>query len=122
MSEPPWPKEAEEFFRKGYEAQMAGALDAAIAHYKQSLEIYPTAEAHTFLGWTYSFQGRYDDAIRECEVAITVDPDFGNPYNDVLVKQGKTHEAIREIKRALEIEPGYTLAYRELHRLLGQLN
>jgi len=161
MSEPAWPKEAEEFFRKGYEAQMAGDLDAAITHYKQSLEIYPTAEAHTFLGWTYSFQGRYDDAIRECEVATTVDPDFGNPYNDigaylieigrhdeaipwlekaitarryearhyphfnlsrVLVKQGKVHEAIKEIKKALEIEPGYTLARRELHRLVGQLN
>ena len=44
---------------------------------------YPTAEAYTFLGWTYHFQGRIEDAIAECKRAIEVDPEFGNPYNDI---------------------------------------
>jgi hypothetical protein len=27
--------------------------------------------------------GRLDDALRECRKAIEVDPEFGNPYNDI---------------------------------------
>jgi hypothetical protein len=37
---------------------MAGELDRAILAYKRSIETHPTAEAHTYLGWTYSFQGK----------------------------------------------------------------
>ncbi|NIO09761.1 MAG: tetratricopeptide repeat protein, partial [Deltaproteobacteria bacterium] len=44
---------------------------------------FPTAEAYTFLGWTYSFMGQLNEAIEECQRAITLDPDFGNPYNDI---------------------------------------
>src|SRR2546430_7197875 len=51
--------------------------------YQQSIDVHPTAEAHTFLGWTLSFQGRLEEATRECLKAIEVDPDFGNPYNDI---------------------------------------
>jgi hypothetical protein len=41
-----------------YRHQMNGDLDAAVEHYRRSIEFYPTAEAHTFLGWAYSFQKR----------------------------------------------------------------
>ena len=72
--------EAEECLKDAYQKQMQGELGEAIRLYQKSLELYPTAEAHTFLGWAYSMQGRYDDAITECQKAIGVDPDFGNPY------------------------------------------
>ena len=49
---------AERHFREGYEAQVRGDLDAAFTHYRQSIAAVPTAEAHTFLGWALSFQGR----------------------------------------------------------------
>lgn len=74
---------AEELWREAYAQQMNGELAEAIALYQASIEVYPTAEAHTFLGWSYSFLGRYDDAIEECRQAIMLDPDFGNPYNDI---------------------------------------
>src|SRR5262249_40599936 len=83
---------AERSFVEAYEAQMRGDLDAAIAGYQKSIECVPTAEAHTFLGWTYSFKGDYAAAIRECQTAIRIDPDFGNPYNDIgsyLIKLGR---------------------------------
>jgi TolA-binding protein len=57
---------AVDFFQQAYEHQMKGELDEAEDLYKKSIEAYPTAEAHTFLGWTYSFMGRLDDAIAEC--------------------------------------------------------
>ena len=97
------PEEAERHFRRGYEAQMGGRLDEAIQHYRASIAIRPTAEAHTFLGWAFSYLGRHEDAIVECKVAIALDPDFGNPYNDIgayLIDLGREDEAIDWLERA----------------------
>jgi Tfp pilus assembly protein PilF len=83
---------------------MAGDYARAVEIYKSSLAIFPTAEAHTFLGWTYHFQGKIDDAIAECKRAIEVDPEFGNPYNDIgsyLIQLGKFDEAIPWLERAI---------------------
>jgi Tfp pilus assembly protein PilF len=94
---------AQELFQQAYELQVAGKYERAIRLYKQSIEVSPTAEAHTFLGWTYSFQGRLDDAIQECQRAIEVDPDFGNPYNDIgvyLMQKGEYDEALPWLERA----------------------
>lgn len=82
---------------------MNGDLDRAVELYKNSLEIHPTAEAHTFLGWTYHFQGKVQDAIEECKRAIEVDPDFGNPYNDIgayLISLKRYDEAVSWLERA----------------------
>jgi Tfp pilus assembly protein PilF len=92
-----------ELWREAYRRQMAGDLEGAIEIYRRSIATCPTAEAHTFLGWTYSFQGRLDEATAECLRAIEVDPDFGNPYNDIgvyLMQQGKLDEAIVWLERA----------------------
>jgi tetratricopeptide (TPR) repeat protein len=96
-------REALCYFREGYEAQMRGELDGAVDLYKKSIESYPTAEAYTFLGWTYSFMGMTDEAIEECHHAIAVDPDFGNPYNDIgayLIEKGEMYSAIPWLERA----------------------
>ena len=115
---------------KAYEKQRAGDLDEAIALYKTSIETYPTAEAHTYLGWSYSFQGRYDEAIEQCKIAITVDPQFGNPYNDIgsyLIQKGKLDEAIPWLelaKKAPRYEPRH-FPYLNLFRVymkMGQLD
>ena len=97
-------REALRLFQSAYEAQMRGELDEAADLYKQSIDSFPTAEAHTFLGWTYSFMGLTDEAITECHRAIDVDPDFGNPYNDIgayLIEQGNLHSAIPWLQRAM---------------------
>jgi len=94
---------AQELFEQAYAAQMNGDLDRAVELYQGSLEIHPTAEAHTFLGWTYHFQGKVQDAIQECQRAIAVDPDFGNPYNDIgayLISLNRYDEAISWLERA----------------------
>jgi Tfp pilus assembly protein PilF len=104
-----WLEEAEQYFRKGYEAQMRGDIEEAIGHYCRSIELCPTAEAHTFLGWAHSRQGKYEEAIRECKMAIQVDPDFGNPYNDIgayLIELGRHDEAIPWLRKAM-VAPRY---------------
>lgn len=92
-------------FQRAYETQMKGHLEEAVDLYKQSLELFPTAEAHTFLGWTYSFQGQLTEAIEECHRAIETDPDFGNPYNDIgayLIEMDRLDEAIPWLERAMQ--------------------
>jgi Tfp pilus assembly protein PilF len=94
-----------ELLQEAYRAQMEGDLDHAVELYRKSLTAHPTAEAHTFLGWTYHFQGKIQEAIEECKRAIEVDPDFGNPYNDIgayLISLGRHDEAIPWLERAIE--------------------
>jgi Tfp pilus assembly protein PilF len=104
--------------------QMAGELEEATRLYKDSIAVCPTADAHTYLGWTYSFQGRIDEAIAECETAIAIDPDFGNPYNDIgvyLIEQKKLDEAIpwlEKAKRAKRYEPRH-FPYLNLGRIFA---
>ncbi len=104
MTDPARLEQAEFFFQEGYKHQVSGDLDAAIEDYHRSIEFYPTAEAHTFLGWAYSFQGKIDEAIQECEIAIEIDPDFGNPYNDIgvyMMERGEYDEAVPWLLRAM---------------------
>jgi tetratricopeptide (TPR) repeat protein len=98
-------RRAVDLLQEAYRRQMAGDLDAAIDLYQRSIATHPTAEAHTFLGWTYSFQGRLDEAIAACREAIAVDPEFGNPYNDIgsyLIKLGRLDEAIPWLEAAIK--------------------
>lgn len=95
---------AAEFFQKAYELQVSGDFQQAIELYSRSIELFPTAEAYTFRGWAYSFLGDYDRAIADCQEAIRVDPDFGNPYNDIgayLIEQDKWDEAIPWFHKAM---------------------
>jgi len=98
-------EQAWEYFQKAYQLQMQGDLEGAIAYYTKSIDLYPTAEAYTFRGWTYSFMGKLDEAIEECHKAIAVDPDFGNPYNDIgayLIQMGQLEEAIPWLEKAIQ--------------------
>src|SRR2546423_6441314 len=95
---------AAELFRRAYLAQREENRGEAVDLSRRSIQTYPTAEAHTFLGWVYSFDGRYAEAIDECLKAITVDSSFGNPYNDIgsyLIAQGDLWTCVRWFRRAL---------------------
>jgi tetratricopeptide (TPR) repeat protein len=94
---------AAEFFEKAYKLQMQGQLELAAQLYLRSIELNPTAEAHTFLGWTYRFQGKLEEAIAECKRGIEVDPTLGNPYNDIgayLIELGRPAEAVPWLEKA----------------------
>jgi len=100
----PAKRQAVVLFNEAYDAQMAKDYKAAIRLYKESIAVFPTAEAYTFLGWTYSFEGNYDLAIAECLAAIAVDASFGNPYNDIgsyLIAKGNYYDCVRWFKLAI---------------------
>jgi Tfp pilus assembly protein PilF len=97
-------EEARRYFQQAYSLQMNGNLDAAIDLYRKSISLHPTAEAHTFLGWSYSYKGDLEGAIDQCKIAIDLDPDFGNPYNDIgayLIRMGRYEEAIPWLEMAI---------------------
>jgi len=100
-----------ELIEKAMKHQMAQEFEDAIRLYKESIALYPTADAHTYLGWAYSFVGRLNEAIAQCEIAIQLDPEFGNPYNDIgvyLMQQQRFDDAIpwlEQAKSATRYEP-----------------
>lgn len=102
---------ATELWQRAYELQMSSDVDGAISLYEQSLRVCPTAEAHTFLGWVLSWRGDVDAAIDHCKRAIEVDPEFGNPYNDIgvyLLEKGRLEESVpwfEQAKAAPRYEP-----------------
>ena len=104
-------RQATKLWQEAYRYQIEGELDRAIELYRHSIEVYPTAEAHTFLGWTMSFQGRLEEATQECLRAIEIDSEFGNPYNDIgvyLMQRDKLDESIpwlEKAKQAKRYEP-----------------
>jgi tetratricopeptide (TPR) repeat protein len=97
-------REAEEYRTLGQERQAQGDVEDAAAYYRISLDIFPTAEAHTYLGWAIACKGSWEDAIAECEKAIALDPDLGNPYNDIavyLIELNRLDEALPFLDSAL---------------------
>lgn len=94
---------------RAYRHQQHGEIGHAIALYRRSIAVYPTAEAHTYLGWAYAIMDRYDEGIAECEKAIAIDPEFGNAYNDIgayLIELKRPEEAIVWLEQAT-IAPRY---------------
>ena len=85
-------REAYQLWQEGYQ------------RFEKSIEFHPTPEAHTFLGWSMSYLGRLEEAIEECRKAIALDPDYGNPYNDIgvyLIDLGRPDEAIPWLEKAI---------------------
>ncbi len=100
---------AMELWNAGLFHQQCGALDQAVELYSKSIELCPTAEAHTYRGWAYHGMGRLEDAIAECLRAIDVDPTFGNPYNDIgayLIEKQDLDGAIEWLEKA-KLAPRY---------------
>ena len=92
-------------WQQGTLLHLFGRYPEAIGRFQQSIDIHPTAEGHTYLGWSMSRLGQLDEAIAECKKAIALDPDFGNPYNDIgvyLINLGRPQEAIPWLEKAAE--------------------
>ena len=118
--------EAEEFCALGKERHAAGDVEDAAAYFAMSLELYPTAEAYIGLGVTLAARGQWADAIAECEQAIALEPDLGNPYNDIAVynaELGRPREALEWLDRALAARRYDCPHYSHYHRgrLLEQM-
>ena len=85
------------------------------------------AEGRTFPGWSLSMLRHVEEAVAECRKAIALDPDYGNPYNDIwacLIELGRVHlaegnpdAARRSFEQALRHDPDYLPARKALDYL-----
>ena len=72
---------------------------------------------HNNLGLVYHDQSKDDDAIREYQTAISLDPKFAVPHNNlgiVYKNQGKEDDAIREYQTAITLDPKYASPHNNL--------
>lgn len=87
----------------GLEHFSNGEVQEAIVCFKKSIELEPTPEGYTYWAWMLSFKGELDEAIELCKVAIEMDAEFGNPYNDIgtyFMKKGELESAVPWLERA----------------------
>jgi Tfp pilus assembly protein PilF len=97
-------RKAYELWEQGYALHLLGHYEKATELFAASIAIQPTADAHTFRGWSLSMLGRLKEAIDDCKQAIRLDPDYGNPYNDIgvyLIELDQWEEAIPWLKKAM---------------------
>jgi tetratricopeptide (TPR) repeat protein len=122
-------QEAMDLMGKAYQLHMKGEVDRAIELYDQSLAVHATPEAYTFRGWAKSFSRDFEGAIEDCHLAIDLDPEFGNPYNDIgayFLELGEPEDAIPWLKMALKAKryESYCFPHYNLGRIFeaaGQL-
>ncbi len=110
---------AAEYFEKGYRFHISGKIKEAIQAYRKSIAYLPTAKTYTHLGWALSLEQKYEEAIEECKIAIELDPEYGNPYNDIgtyLIALKQYDEAIYWLQKALE-KKEYSTPYIPLYHL-----
>ena len=103
----------------GQERQARGDIEDAVAYYRMSLDLYPTPEAYTYLGWALASRGRWAEAITECEHAIELDPELGNPYNDIgvyLIEQDRLDDALPFLDKAIAARRYDCRHYPHYHR------
>jgi len=87
----------------GNQCLLEGQIEEAVHLFEKSIVEEPTAEGYTFRGWAISYLGKLDEAIENCKTAIELDPDFGNPYNDIgvyLMQKGELDDAIPWLEKA----------------------
>ena len=119
-------QQAYRFWEQGYLLHLFGAYGEAVSMFEKSIGAYPTAEGHTYLGWSMSELGRIEEAIGQCKMAIALDPDYGNPYNDIgvyLIELGRPAEAVPWLEQAMAAKRYccYQFPHANLGRvLLGQ--
>ncbi|NBX93790.1 MAG: tetratricopeptide repeat protein [Proteobacteria bacterium] len=82
-----------------------GQYEQARDNFKKSHGEHASADALTYWGWMEYQLGNIEKALILCKRAIKVDPDFGNPYNDIgsyLVVLGREDEALEWFQKAIE--------------------
>ncbi len=91
-----------------------GRMDDAVIEHKLAQDYDPFNPLYTaLLGALYSFDGRYEDAIKEVKNSFQIQKDFPFGYwvlGDTYLAMGKEDEAIAAHKKLAEVAPWFTWA------------
>src|SRR5262249_26988664 len=101
----------------------AGRFEEARQAFSELVQQNPNDGAlHTSLAGTLGALGRYDDAQKELDIAIALDPLNPESYHNrgvIYEKEGRTEEAIAAYRNALRYRPDYEPSTHALVRLTG---
>jgi tetratricopeptide (TPR) repeat protein len=100
-------KIANKYFKKAFNSQMQGDIVEARTNYIASIGVHPTAQAFVNLGWTFSKDKNYSEAIKQCNKALDIDLNYGMAYSDIgfyLLKLNRVDESISWLEEALKVD------------------
>jgi tetratricopeptide (TPR) repeat protein len=98
----------------------SGKIDKAIEEFKKLIEMEPSARAYAFLGLSHTFLGRFDEAERDFQNGLKLDPDnsFCLFHLGYIAKlQGHSAAADAVFQRVLRSDPDFPDALLELANL-----
>jgi tetratricopeptide (TPR) repeat protein/TolB-like protein len=83
----------------------------AQASFEKALSLDPRfGPAINYLAYVLSYQGKYDEAVKQFQVYAAVSPGEANPHDslgDLYCQMGRFDEAVAEYKEALRIKPDF---------------
>ncbi len=91
-------KKHQDYLSRGHKSILHKNYPLALQHFTKALTLKVTAEALTLVGWAHSFLNQLDQAKNYCLKAISANPDYGPPYNDLgtyLFKEGRIDESMK---------------------------
>jgi Tfp pilus assembly protein PilF len=101
-----------------------GRTDEAERAYRRALELRPAyPEAHNDLGQLLARTGRYDEALREFDIALD-DLAYREPYvarcnkGQALYRMGRREDGRAELRACVALAPAFCKGRRELGRIL----
>ena len=107
--------DAEEYVRRGLEAQQQGESEQAIQYYNKAIELNPSsADAYNSRGIAYAKKDELERAIQNFGKAIELNPSSADAYNNrgnVYSDKGELDRAIQDYNKALELNPNDAVAY-----------
>lgn len=98
----------------GLKAVAQGKIRLARRFFREAAKRSESAEALTYWGWMEFQLGNTTMAMLLCQKAIRLDPELGNPYNDMgsyYVSLGKLDEAISWFERAVRAKRSMARQY-----------
>ncbi|MFZ3060251.1 MAG: tetratricopeptide repeat protein [Candidatus Methanoperedens sp.] len=104
----------------GLDGETAELFTGYYKSFKLASGIGLSHNIHNNLGLAYDRIGKYEEAIKELNEALRLNPDYIEVHNNLGVtydRMGKPEEAVNELKEALKLNPDYT----EAHCNLGNI-
>lgn len=104
----------------GLDGETAGLLTGYYQSFKLASGIGLSHNIHNNLGLAYDRIGKYEEAIKELNEALRLNPGYIEVHNNLGVtydRRGMHEEAVNELKVALKLNPDYT----EAHCNLGNI-
>jgi serine/threonine-protein kinase len=95
--------------------EAAAILNRAAAAARSTIDTWPkSAGAHFSLGYTLSYQGKLDEAVKEYRTAIRLGPGNAEAHSNLgsaLTNQEKIEDAMAEYRAAIHLKPDLALAH-----------